>query len=1301
MSFWRLTKSLAPAPTDGIAGILAPLTLLDPPPSDSSSSPPSPLSAADLAAHRAALDALLDEPDLLSEIKTGENRRLTDFLARREVVLRLGGWVVWGLGRGILDADARQDGQESEEADALGSGLLPDGLDEGKVPDEVLQAVERERTGMGGVPRPREIGEDGRYVEGQPDEETEQEKKWAIYPRLCTEILVSNSPSLAETLFRHDAASSQPDTCPAPESFLLPFWESILGSTELQLASRAQQVGFWAKVNSFLLDSPMGSEVLAQILQIPHLPPRLLALLPFCSPINDLLLLLLRVSRPPSPLIPSTVTQTMRMLDPFSALGKPGHVAAEELLRGIIEVCLAIPRSQGGVPGPGGLGGPGANASPVGPGDEPILEWRDTTLARQIADEKSVRTLLDWMLAELDEEGEDGTEDERENSQEQLKKSQAGEEGGESTPQPASPATPAPANGPFPSPPEDLPIDDTASKRDLRTSSLIASIAVLIDLIRKNNSDFVEQHMLAWARRKEAAQAEREMLEEEGAEVLPLPGAESADISADGDLGPSVIDLGGMLSLVAEHIECFQRLIRKPRSSTAPAPTVSGKHRPLTLERFRICEFYAELLHCSNMSLVNRPDRSAHLYSSTGHLLRGWRAADDLALALAGPPPQDEEIDLSPTPYSPDLAATKSAFSTSPGGEVVSSFSSVSTPSGDTTPPANDGEVREAASASSAPAIEESKGDGAEEVEDTDEENVADTEEAAKAEEEEDRPSHSTPDDLKRFSLASNGTVSTIERDLPATPSIYSVASRQLPSLPLPPGPLLKTKFIEHGVVSTMLDLFFDHPSHNFLHNVVFDVLQQIFHGRLDRPLDRQLAVSTFVDGRLCERILKAQKRNDEAAAARTNMRLGYMGHVTLIAEETVKLFERYPELRAMVEPSIPQPAWNTYAATTLRETRERDMTPLDGASAALNLSLNKAPSSASLSDDDDEFPLNTARAMRATEAAGMAGRGAAVDAGQFGGHGKPGGLDMGEHGGLSDPFSKYLADALSSDRNVGSSDEDEEDETWLGGSRFISGSGDGDFEFAAHGRLGEQSGLDDRFGESTTSAFGSAVSGDDEWSAFGSSSTPAADAFGSDNFTSASSAANDFPTSFSSSFDSDFAPSATGAGEDDFGDFEGGESGFGSGPSITLPPMDSFDDFDFSEEGRATSSAFEARPVFARAETEEDDGSSRFGRLSLAGESEPGSPAEGVSPLPPLDVALANEVAGPGSVAADAATSPTEPLGPSVHEGAHLAADGFVEAEVEGQTVRVPADDIVVSHRRNPLESSRRPSTEGQAKEE
>ena len=111
------------------------------------------------------------------------------------------------------------------------------------------------------------------------------------------------------------------------------------------------------------------------------------------------------------------------------------------------------------------------------------------------------------------------------------------------------------------------------------------------------------------------------------------------------------------------------------------------------------------------------------------------------------------------------------------------------------------------------------------------------------------------------------------------------------------------------------------------------------------------------------------------------------MGHMTLVAEEIVKLFEHYPaEIHAVVEPHIPQPAWDRYVATTLRETRERDLSPLGGG-ISIGPHDTSSSTSQSLSDEDDEFPMNHNRVLKAMETGSPLGGGAATDEGAFGGH--------------------------------------------------------------------------------------------------------------------------------------------------------------------------------------------------------------------------------------------------------------------------------------------------------------------------
>jgi SIT4-associating protein SAP185/190 len=65
---------------------------------------------------------------------------------------------------------------------------------------------------------------------------------------------------------------------------------------------------------------------------------------------------------------------------------------------------------------------------------------------------------------------------------------------------------------------------------------------------------------------------------------------------------------------------------------------------------------------------------------------------------------------------------------------------------------------------------------------------------------------------------------------------------------------------------------------------------------------------------------------------------------MNLIAEETVKLLERYPqEVAAVVADSITQPDWDNFVNETLREAREREAAPLAGGRPAAGRALNFA----------------------------------------------------------------------------------------------------------------------------------------------------------------------------------------------------------------------------------------------------------------------------------------------------------------------------------------------------------------------
>lgn len=58
--------------------------------------------------------------------------------------------------------------------------------------------------------------------------------------------------------------------------------------------------------------------------------------------------------------------------------------------------------------------------------------------------------------------------------------------------------------------------------------------------------------------------------------------------------------------------------------------------------------------------------------------------------------------------------------------------------------------------------------------------------------------------------------------------------------------------------------MFFAFPWNNFLHYVIYDMLHQVFNGRMNMGLNRHLAISILKDGQLTDKIVIAQKSNDE-----------------------------------------------------------------------------------------------------------------------------------------------------------------------------------------------------------------------------------------------------------------------------------------------------------------------------------------------------------------------------------------------------------------------------------------------------
>jgi SIT4-associating protein SAP185/190 len=166
--------------------------------------------------------------------------------------------------------------------------------------------------------------------------------------------------------------------------------------------------------------------------------------------------------------------------------------------------------------------------------------------------------------------------------------------------------------------------------------------------------------------------------------------------------------------------------------------------------------------------------------------------------------------------------------------------------------------------------------------------------------------------------------------------SVVADEAAKLADAPEQPKPVvgdyLKMQFVEHRVVPTILGFFFRYPWNNFLHNVVYDIVQQVFNGPMDRGYNPTLAISLFEAADVTNQIIKGQLAS-EKSQTENKTRMGYMGHLTLIAEEVVKFTERHPPelLSESVLEKVMAQDWVSYVEGALAETRERDNAILGG----------------------------------------------------------------------------------------------------------------------------------------------------------------------------------------------------------------------------------------------------------------------------------------------------------------------------------------------------------------------------------
>ncbi|KAI6005448.1 SIT4 phosphatase-associated protein-domain-containing protein [Pisolithus albus] len=610
------------------------------------------------------------------------------------------------------------------------------------------------------------------------------------------------------------------------------------------------------------------------------------------------------------------------------------------------------------------------------------------------------------------------------------------------------------------------------------TSSVVHSISIIIELIRKNNSDFFEPYLFHTLRNRlmqvqqqlHGADNSREILESAMREMVDRMG---------------VVHLGPLLDVMSERLPDFQRYLRQPRSSQGPVPTTVGLIQPLTFERYRICELYAELLHCSNMSLLNRSSEHNYLYDSQGRLQGGLSSLEQLA-HRENDGPEDEvapalELPIH-NPRSSSILDSDDDMSDEPGSSdddameeiVMDDIATKDLPAETSEPPMEPPSMLQP----SPIAIS------------------------------------STPPDQLVFhrSPISEGSVSNSSLSKAYSNNSRRSSRRMTRDLvsEIPTGERMKQVFLQESVLSVLLDLFFEY-----------------LPGKVDGGLNRELTIALFRDARLMHRIVEGQKKNDAESVKPKGVRLGYMGHLTLMSEDVITALEHYPpELRSMIERYAPQPDWSEYVTGRYDETKKRDANLLGGGKPNINVDEEDAKSMSTASTTTNGNSMLKSEFRRAIGA--KPSRETSADFGPA-----PIEEDEDDHGTGPPQFAHYLAQEMHSEffPSDASDDEDDEDGGWLAHSTFDLGKPPPARRHQNNTQLSASNGFDDAFCGSSSGPLREALTDDpfgahyDEDDAFG----PFSDAAGT-----MASEPIQFSTSFSSlSSDDSF----------DFGEFHSADS--------------------------------------------------------------------------------------------------------------------------------------------------------------
>ncbi|SGZ57332.1 CIC11C00000005569 [Sungouiella intermedia] len=347
-------------------------------------------------------------------------------------------------------------------------------------------------------------------------------------------------------------------------------------------------------------------------------------------------------------------------------------------------------------------------------------------------------------------------------------------------------------------------------------------VGIIIEIIRKNNSDY---------------------------DILPVL---YITLESHPPTGRDPIYLGHLLEVFGSKIQAFNMLLMST-GEEAKLKTTFGEIEPLGFERFKICELIAELLHCSNMALLN-DNKGYDAVSIRDDLRQKLKEIDGVGFKY------NEVIDVSEELLKPFLEKER---------ELSKKFDNEVKPN-----PEQDDDYN---------------------------------------------------DTIDSFNSKLQEQSNFPEGDDEEPHANANLTEEQIRGKPVV-GDYLKIALYDTQIVSNILSMFFKFPWNNFLHNVVFDIVQQVLNGSMDIGFNKFLAIDIFHSGDITFKITEGQRLCNEYELQNYGLRLGYMGHLTLIAEEVVKFIQLYPvsTVSHLIDEKVEGEVWENYVSVVLYDTRKK-----------------------------------------------------------------------------------------------------------------------------------------------------------------------------------------------------------------------------------------------------------------------------------------------------------------------------------------------------------------------------------------